>query len=111
MMDGPLSDIRVIDLSRAIAGPYGSMILGDLGAEIIKIESPEGDLSRLSTGPNHKGESFYYMAFNRNKKDIVLDLGTASGKQAFTTWSENRMWCGITSEQVQYKGLVPTMKR
>jgi len=83
MMDAPLSGIRVIDLSRAIAGPYGSMILGDLGAEVIKIEPPEGDLSRFSTGPNHKGESYYYMAFNRNKKDLVLDLGTSSGKQVF----------------------------
>jgi len=83
MRSAPLSGIRVIDLSRAIAGPYGTLVLGDLGAEIIKIEPPEGDLSRFSTGPNHKGESYYYMAFNRNKKQMVLDLGTRSGKQAF----------------------------
>ena len=80
---GPLSGIRVLDFSRAIAGPYGSMILGDLGAEIIKIETPEGDFSRISAGPNHKGENFYYLAFNRNKKDMVLDLLTESGKEAF----------------------------
>ncbi len=80
---GPLSGIRVLDFSRAISGPYGSMILGDLGAEIIKIETPEGDLSRVSAGPTHKGENFYYLAFNRNKKDIVLDLLTKSGKEAF----------------------------
>lgn len=80
---GPLSGIRVLDFSRAIAGPYGSMILGDLGAEIIKIETPEGDFSRVSAGPSHKGENFYYLAFNRNKKDIVLDLLTESGKEAF----------------------------
>ncbi len=79
---GPLSGIRVLDFSRAIAGPYGSMILGDLGAEIIKVETPEGDFSRISAGPSHKGESFYYLAFNRNKKDIVLDLFTKSGKEA-----------------------------
>ncbi|MFC2035596.1 CaiB/BaiF CoA transferase family protein [Chloroflexota bacterium] len=80
---GPLSGIRVLDISRAIAGPYGSMILGDLGAEVIKIETPEGDFSRVSAGPSHKGENFYYLAFNRNKKDIVLDLFTKSGREAF----------------------------
>lgn len=80
---GPLSGIRVLDFSRAISGPYGSMILGDLGAEVIKIETPEGDFSRVSAGPSHKGENFYYLAFNRNKKDMVLDLLTESGKEAF----------------------------
>ncbi|MFC1972455.1 CaiB/BaiF CoA transferase family protein [Chloroflexota bacterium] len=79
---GPLSGIRVLDFSRAIAGPYGTMILGDLGAEIIKIETPEGDFSRVTAGPSHKGENFYYLAFNRNKKDIVLDLLTKSGREA-----------------------------
>ncbi|MFH1381844.1 MAG: CoA transferase [Chloroflexota bacterium] len=80
---GPLSGLRVLDFSRAISGPYAAMILGDLGAEVIKIETPEGDFSRVSAGPTHKGENFYYMAFNRNKKDIVLDLLTKSGKEAF----------------------------
>lgn len=79
----PLSGVRVLDLSRAISGPYASMILADLGAEIIKIETPEGDFSRVSAGPSHRGENFYYLAFNRNKKDLVLDLLTESGKEAF----------------------------
>ena len=82
-MSGPLSGVRVLDVSRAIAGPCGAMILGDLGAEIIKIEAPEGDISRFSAGPTYKGENFFYMAFNRNKKDIVLDLGAKLGKEAF----------------------------
>ena len=82
-MNGPLSGVRVLDLSRAIAGPYGAMILGDLGAEVLKIEPPEGDISRFSAGPTYKGENFFYLAFNRNKKNIVLDLGTNSGKEAF----------------------------
>ena len=77
----PLSGIRVLDFSRAISAPYGSMILGDLGAEIIKIETPEGDLSRVSAGPTHKGENFFYLSVNRNKKGIVLDLLTESGKE------------------------------
>jgi len=82
-MKGPLCGIRVLDISRAIAGPYEAMLLGDMGAEVIKVEVPEGDISRFSAGPTHKGENFLYMAFNRNKKNVVLDLDTDSGKQAF----------------------------
>lgn len=80
---GPLSGVRIIDLSQAIAGPYGTMILGDLGAEIIKIETYEGDMSRRVAGPNHQGESYHHLAFNRNKKSIILDLRTKAGKEAF----------------------------
>lgn len=82
-MTGPLSGYRILDLSRAIAGPYGSMILGDLGAEVIKIEPPGGEISRLFPGPSHEGESFYYMAFNRNKKAVTMDLATTAGREAF----------------------------
>ncbi|MFC1982046.1 CaiB/BaiF CoA transferase family protein [Chloroflexota bacterium] len=79
----PLSGIRVADLSHAIAGSCGSMILGDQGAEVIKVEPPEGDESRLVAGPGHNGHSFYFLAFNRNKKSLVLDISTETGKQAF----------------------------
>lgn len=82
-MSGPLAGYRILDLSRAIAGPYGAMVLGDLGAEVIKIEPPGGEISRIFPGPNHQGESFYYMAFNRNKKAVTLDLGTDTGREAF----------------------------
>jgi CoA:oxalate CoA-transferase len=82
-MSGPLSGVRVLDVSRAIAGPFGAMILGDLGAEVIKIEAPEGDLSRFAAGSTYKGENFTYLAFNRNKKNLKLDLDTATGKEAF----------------------------
>ncbi|MFC1869735.1 CaiB/BaiF CoA transferase family protein [Chloroflexota bacterium] len=80
---GPLTGVRVIDLSQAIAGPYGAMMLGDLGAEVIKIETYEGDMGRRVSGPNYKGESYHYLAFNRNKKSIILDLSTKTGKEAF----------------------------
>ena len=79
----PLAGIRILDLSRAISGPYGAMLLADLGAEVIHIEPPEGDLSRFESGPNYKGESFHYLSWNRNKKSLVLDLSTPSGKGAF----------------------------
>ena len=80
---GPLTGVRVVDLSQAAAGPYGSMLLGDLGAEIIKIESHEGDLDRRMAGPNHKGEPYYHLAVNRNKKSVILNLRTRTGKEAF----------------------------
>ncbi len=82
-MEGPLSGVRVLALENYLAGPVASMTMADLGAEVIKIEPPQGDLSRMTFGPNHKGESSHFLSWNRNKKGIVLDLATASGKQAF----------------------------
>lgn len=81
-MDGPLSGVRVLAIENYLAGPVASMTMGDLGAEVIKIESKEGDLSRRTVGPNHKREASHYLSFNRNKKSIVLDLKTPSGKEA-----------------------------
>src|SRR3954447_19749182 len=76
--EGPLSDVLVIDLTRALAGPHAGMMLGDLGARVIKIESPTGDDSR-GWGPPFIGEegereSTYFMSANRNKESLVLDL-------------------------------------
>lgn len=82
-MNGLLSGVRILAVEQAIAGPYGTMVLADLGAEVIKIEPPEGEAARRLAGPGHRGELFYYLAFNRNKKSVVLDLATASGKKAF----------------------------
>ncbi|WP_427008450.1 CaiB/BaiF CoA transferase family protein [Pseudarthrobacter sp. H2] len=70
---GSLQGIRVLDLSRVLAGPFCAMILADLGAEVIKVESPEGDDSR-HFGPTVKGESGYYRLFNRSKFGITLNL-------------------------------------
>ena len=73
--DSPLSGIRVLDLSRILAGPYCTMILGDLGAEVIKVERPEtGDDTRTWGPPFAGGESAYYLCCNRNKKSIAIDL-------------------------------------
>lgn len=82
-MGTPLVGVRVLDLTQVQAGAYGSMILGDLGAEVIKIEPPGGDFTREFPFYDHKGESYYYLAFNRNKKGIVLDLKTTKGKKVF----------------------------
>lgn len=77
-----LSGVRVVDLSQMLAGGYGSMLLGDLGAEIIKVETPGvGDRTRLLGPPFVEGESGYFLGINRNKKSIVLDLKTQEGRQ------------------------------
>lgn len=83
---GALSDIRIIDLTQMLAGPYGTMMLADHGAEVIKVESPQGDMTRPG-GPFHaddqdKTHGGYFQSVNRNKKSIVLDLKTDSGRAA-----------------------------
>ena len=76
----PLNGVRVLDLSRVLAGPYCTMVLGDLGAEVIKVEPPEGDETR-GWGPPFAGrESAYYLCVNRNKRDMVINLKTDEGK-------------------------------
>ena len=77
----PLQGIRVLDLSRVLAGPYCTMVLGDLGAEVIKVEPPEGDETRAWGPPFAEGESAYYLCVNRNKRDIVINLKTDEGKK------------------------------
>src|SRR5260370_914413 len=81
-MEAVPSDVVVIDLSRVLAGPYCTMILGDLGATIIKVEQPgKGDDTRSFGPPYIAGESAYYMGLNRNKRSILLDFSTPEGKQ------------------------------
>jgi len=81
---GPLSDLLVLDLTRALAGPHAAMMLGDMGARVIKVESPVGDDSR-GWGPPFLGEgddreSTYFMSANRNKESLVLDLKSDADK-------------------------------
>jgi formyl-CoA transferase len=75
----PLSGIRVLDLSRVLAGPYCTMVLGDLGAEVIKVEPPEGDETRGWGPPFMGGESAYYLCVNRNKRGMVINLKSDEG--------------------------------
>ncbi len=76
----PLNGIRVLDLSRVLAGPYCTMVLGDLGADVIKVESPEGDETRGWGPPFVEGESAYYLCVNRNKRSIVVNFKTDEGR-------------------------------
>ncbi|MEU6698108.1 CoA transferase [Pseudonocardia sp. NPDC046786] len=71
---GPLSGILVADFSRILAGPYATMLLADMGADVIKVEGPAGDDTRSWTPPERDGESTYYLGINRGKRSIALDL-------------------------------------
>ena len=77
--------VRVLDLSRMLAGPYGSMLLADLGAQVIKIEEPDGGDPMRVMGPPFlpDGESAYFLAINRNKKSLALDLTKPEGRDVF----------------------------
>lgn len=80
---GALNNIKILDLSRVLAGPYCTMILGDLGAEVIKVEAPGGsDETRKWGPPFQNGVSAYYLSANRNKKSITVDLKTPEGIEA-----------------------------
>lgn len=76
----PLTGIRVLDLTQFLSGPFGTQILGDLGAEIIKLEGPEGDLARHIPPHFVAEDSVYFLSINRNKKSVVLDLKTDEGR-------------------------------
>ena len=77
--------VRVLDLSRMLAGPYGSMLLADLGAEVIKVEEPDGGDPMRVMGPPFlpDGDSAYFLSINRNKKSVALDLATPAGREVF----------------------------
>ncbi len=79
----PLSGIKVLDLSRIISGPFCSMILADFGAEVIKVESPAGDATRVSMVFGEEGENPYFVGLNRNKRSLVLNLKKDRGKEVF----------------------------
>jgi formyl-CoA transferase len=81
-MSGPLHNIRILDLSRVLAGPYAAMTLGDMGADVIKIEQPgDGDETRGWGPPWAGGESAYYLSVNRNKRGITLNLKHEGARQ------------------------------
>jgi crotonobetainyl-CoA:carnitine CoA-transferase CaiB-like acyl-CoA transferase len=84
-MASPLAGITVVDLTRVLAGPYCTMLLGDMGAEIIKVERPDGGDDTRGFGPPYlNGESAVFLSINRNKKSITLNLKHADGKRILT---------------------------
>ena len=89
---GPLSDVRILDLTQALAGPYGTALLADLGADVIKIESPRGDISRVAApwpkdyaapgSAEARGCDYgaYFASVNRNKRSVLLDVSRQEGE-------------------------------
>ena len=113
--DGPLAGLLVADFSRILAGPYASMLLADLGAEVIKVESPAGDDTRTWLPPVRGDVSTYYLGINRNKRSIALDLKDAADGAAARELAaradiviENFRPGGLAKYQLDYDSVAAT---
>src|SRR3954467_15031530 len=92
----PLEDVKVLDLSHALAGPFCSTMLADFGAQVFKIEPPgSGDIARSWGAPMPGGETSYFVSLHRNKKGLVLDLKHPEGKETFLKMVEK---CDVVLE-------------
>ena len=87
-MPGPLDGVRIIDCTTVVLGPWASQQLGDLGADVIKVEPPEGDTTRQLGPRRHRHMAAFYLACNRNKRSIVLDLKQEAGRRALFRLAE-----------------------
>ena len=97
----PLDGVRVLDLSRILAGPFCTMIMGDLGAEVLKVEKKAGGDDTRSWGPPFvKGESSYFLCVNRNKKSVTIDLRNSKARELLYRLGKRRAALGADGHGV-----------
>ena len=92
---GALEDLRIVDFSRVLAGPLATMVLADLGAEVVKVERPGSGDDTRGWGPpwDDTGMSTYFQSVNRNKQSVALDLASQTGRAARTRARRARRTC------------------
>ena len=96
-MNAPLAGIRIVEVGHMLAGPYCGLVLADMGAEVIKIETPEGYIAR-TVSPHFVGpHNLYFASLNRNKKSVVLDLDSVDGREALVRQGAKsfELWTGL----------------
>jgi crotonobetainyl-CoA:carnitine CoA-transferase CaiB-like acyl-CoA transferase len=109
----PLDGIRILDLTSVMLGPYATQQLGDYGAEVIKIEAPEGDTTRRTGPAMEPGMAATFIGANRSKRSVVLDLKQASARQAMLALvdSADVLICSIRPQKMAALGLAPEQLR